>query len=131
MSARLDRTTFSTSRLLDFCNRKELIAQTGHQPDAWPLVVLKELVDNALDACEETEVAPEVTIQVNDAGPVSRAITTSLSMPVSVTSRDSGARCRLVSSKTFFCLALPLRPRNSHTSSRTVRSRPLSSSWAM
>ncbi len=45
MSARLDRTTFSTSRLLDFCNRKELIAQTGHQPDAWPLVVLKELVD--------------------------------------------------------------------------------------
>ena len=62
MSARLDRTTFSTSRLLDFCNRKELIAQTGHQPDAWPLVVLKELVDNALDACEETEVAPEVTI---------------------------------------------------------------------
>ena len=68
MSARLDRTTFSTSRLLDFCSRKELIAQTGHQPDAWPLVVLKELVDNALDACEEAGVAPEITIQVNDAG---------------------------------------------------------------
>ena len=26
---RLERTTFSTSRLLDFCSRKELIAQTG------------------------------------------------------------------------------------------------------
>ena len=49
-SALLDRTTFTTSRLLDFCSRKELIAQTGHRPEVWPLVVLKELVDNALDA---------------------------------------------------------------------------------
>ncbi len=62
-AAKLDRTTLRTSRLLDFCSRKELIAQTGHQPDAWPLVVLKELVDNALDACEEAEVAPEITIR--------------------------------------------------------------------
>ncbi len=35
---KLDRTTLRTSRLMDFCSRKELIAQTGHQPDAWPLV---------------------------------------------------------------------------------------------
>ncbi len=53
----LARVTLSTSRLLDFCNRKELIAQTGHQPDAWPLVILKELIDNALDACEEAGIA--------------------------------------------------------------------------
>ncbi len=51
--AQLQRVTLRTSRLLDFCSRKELIAQTGHQPEAWPLVVLKELVDNALDACED------------------------------------------------------------------------------
>ena len=51
--AQLQRATLRTSRLLDFCSRKELIAQTGHQPEAWPLVVLKELVDNALDACED------------------------------------------------------------------------------
>ena len=66
--AKLERTTLRTSRLLDFCSRKELIAQTGHQPDAWPLVVLKELVDNALDACEETDVAPVIDIVVNDIG---------------------------------------------------------------
>ena len=65
---RLNRATFSTSRLLDFCSRKELIAQTGHEPRDWPLVVVKELVDNALDACEEAEVAPEITITVNDDG---------------------------------------------------------------
>ena len=65
---KLERTTLRTSRLLDFCSRKELIAQTGHQPDAWPLVVLKELVDNALDACEEASVAPEIAVQVDDDG---------------------------------------------------------------
>ncbi|MDK1021754.1 MAG: ATP-binding protein, partial [Candidatus Hydrogenedentes bacterium] len=64
----MERTTFRTSRLLDFCSRKELIAQTGHQPEEWPLVLLKELVDNALDACEEAEVAPEITITVDDQG---------------------------------------------------------------
>src|SRR5206468_5161087 len=32
--------------------------------DAWPLVVLKELMDNALDACEEAEVAPVISIAV-------------------------------------------------------------------
>jgi Histidine kinase-, DNA gyrase B-, and HSP90-like ATPase len=60
----LERTTFRTSRLLEFCSRKELVAQTGHEPEAWPLVVLKELVDNALDACEEAGVAPEIGVQV-------------------------------------------------------------------
>ena len=59
----LERTTFRTSRLLEFCSRKELVAQTGHEPDAWPLVVLKELVDNALDACEEAGVAPEIAVR--------------------------------------------------------------------
>ncbi len=53
VGAQLQRVTLRTSRLLDFCSRKELIAQTGHQTDAWPLVELKELVDNALDACED------------------------------------------------------------------------------
>jgi DNA topoisomerase VI subunit B len=62
--ATLERTTFRTSRLLEFCSRKELVAQTGHEPEAWPLVVLKELVDNALDACEEAGVAAEIVVQV-------------------------------------------------------------------
>jgi DNA topoisomerase VI subunit B len=62
--AALKRTTFRTSRLLEFCSRKELVAQTGHEPDAWPLVVVKELVDNAIDACEEAATAPEVRIKL-------------------------------------------------------------------
>ncbi len=64
----LNRTTFKISRLLDFCSRKELIAQTGHQPQSWPHVALKELVDNALDACEDAGIAPQVSVTVDHTG---------------------------------------------------------------
>jgi DNA topoisomerase VI subunit B len=62
--ATLRRETFRTSRLLDFCSKKELPAQTGHQPAEWPLVVIKELLDNSLDACEDAGTPPVVDIQV-------------------------------------------------------------------
>jgi DNA topoisomerase VI subunit B len=64
----LQRTTFTTSRLLDFFTRKELVAQTGHPPEVWPAVVLKELMDNALDACEDKAIAPEITVRVDKNG---------------------------------------------------------------
>jgi DNA topoisomerase VI subunit B len=64
----LERVTLRTSRLLDFCSRKELTAQTGHQVEAWPLVVAKELLDNALDACEEANVPPDIRVRVDDDG---------------------------------------------------------------
>ena len=64
----LGRTTFRTSRLLDFCSRTELIAQTGHREDQWPLVALKELVDNALDACEDAAVTPVISVSVDQDG---------------------------------------------------------------
>ena len=38
--------------------------QQGHAVYEWPLVVAKELIDNGLDACEEAEVAPRVTVIV-------------------------------------------------------------------
>jgi DNA topoisomerase VI subunit B len=68
LAHRLKRETFRTSRLLDFCGKKELIAQTGHPLSAWPLVVLKELLDNALDAAEDARISPSVQVTVNDQG---------------------------------------------------------------
>jgi DNA topoisomerase VI subunit B len=62
---RLERTTFSRSRLLDFCSEKELVAQAGHPKSEWPLVILKEVLDNSLDACEEAGIAPEISVNVN------------------------------------------------------------------
>lgn len=64
MTAPAHRTTFSTSRLLEFCSRKELVAQTGAEPDAWPMMIVKELTENGLDACEEGGVAPVIRVTV-------------------------------------------------------------------
>jgi DNA topoisomerase VI subunit B len=61
---KLTRVAFSVSRLMEFCSQRELQNQTGHSVDDWPLVVVKELFDNALDACEEAEVAPDITVIV-------------------------------------------------------------------
>ncbi len=50
---------------MEFCSEgRELQNQTGHGAYEWPTVICKELVDNALDACEEAEVAPEIAIAV-------------------------------------------------------------------
>jgi DNA topoisomerase VI subunit B len=70
MSAVLHRETFRTSRLLDFASEKELTAQIGHAKDAWPVAVLKELLDNALDASEESGTAPVIAVTLRE-----RAIT--------------------------------------------------------
>jgi len=64
----LRRETFTTSRLMDFMSEKELTAQIGHSKSDWPLVLLKELIDNALDACEESSVAPDITVTVDERG---------------------------------------------------------------
>jgi DNA topoisomerase VI subunit B len=64
-SALLRRETFTTSRLAEFCSQKELTLQTGHSVDQWPLVVLKELIDNALDATEEAGIPPVIKVTVN------------------------------------------------------------------
>ena len=64
----LQRATFCTSRLLDFFTVKELTAQTGHNSADWPLVILKELLDNALDAAEEANVSPVITVTVDERG---------------------------------------------------------------
>jgi hypothetical protein len=63
---KLTRVPFTVSRLMEFCTRRELVNQTGHDVYDWPLVILKELVDNALDAAEEAEIAPAISIAVSD-----------------------------------------------------------------
>ena len=64
---RLERVAFKTSRFLDFASERELTAQIGHPAAEWPLVILKELVDNSLDGAEEADTAPAITIDVSSA----------------------------------------------------------------
>src|SRR5687768_15265447 len=65
---KVQRTALRSSRQLDYCTVKNLTTQIGHGPDEWPLVVLKELLDNALDACDESGVPPEIQITVDEDG---------------------------------------------------------------
>ena len=67
-AAKLQRTTFRTSREMDFFNEKELVTQTGHEIQEWPLVFLKETLDNALDACEEAGIPPKIQITADEEG---------------------------------------------------------------
>ena len=96
----MQRLAFRTSRLSDFCGVDELTKQCGHAPQEWPLVILKELVDNGLDSCEETDVAPEIRIAVSterseitvsDNGPglPTGTITDVLDFSVRVSSREA------------------------------------------
>lgn len=77
MKAKLKRQVFTTSRELEYFAESELTTQTGcSKQHWWPGVVVKELVDNALDACEQAGVAPVISvdfsgdsIRVTDNGP--------------------------------------------------------------
>ena len=73
---KIARVAFTTSRLMEFCTEKELVAQTGAESYKWPLVVIKELVDNGIDACEEAEIAPviKVTLATGKRGKPTRII---------------------------------------------------------
>jgi DNA topoisomerase VI subunit B len=95
---KLTRVAFKVSRLMEFCSERELQNQTGHSLYDWPLVVAKEIADNALDACEEAEVAPDITVSVdpgsiiiqdNAGGIDSETIESILDYSVRVSSREA------------------------------------------
>src|SRR5262249_33055270 len=95
---KLTRVTFTASRLMEFCTKRKLQNQTGHSVYDWPLVVLKELMDNALDACEEAEVAPvievivgpaSITIADNADGFAAKTIDAILDYNIRVSSREA------------------------------------------
>jgi DNA topoisomerase VI subunit B len=68
----LERRTFSVSRAADFLEVRALVSQTGQPEHRFGDVVVKELLDNALDACETTGVQPEITVTVETGGDVQR-----------------------------------------------------------
>jgi DNA topoisomerase VI subunit B len=47
---------------MEFFAEKELVTQIGHTPMRWPLALLKELIDNALDASESAGTPPVVRV---------------------------------------------------------------------
>ncbi len=99
MATTLTRTTFTTSRLLEFFNEKELSMQMGHTKEWWSIALVKELIDNALDAAEIAGVSPgiEITLErdavtICDNGP---------GLPVSTLERSLDYAIR-VSDKSYY-----------------------------
>ncbi len=60
----LKREHFHISRAAEYFDLRELQAQTGQPVHRFGEVVLKELIDNALDACESAGVSPVIHIGV-------------------------------------------------------------------
>ena len=59
----LKRQDFTTSRELEYFSESELTMQTGYSKgEWWPGVVVKELIDNSLDACEQAGVGPVIAV---------------------------------------------------------------------
>jgi DNA topoisomerase VI subunit B len=58
------REVFTTSRELEYFSESELVTQTGYDRENWwPGVLVKELMDNSLDACEQAGVAPRISVR--------------------------------------------------------------------
>ena len=66
---KIERVAFTTSRLMEFCTEKELVAQTGHESYQWLRVIAKELADNGIDICEEAGVAPVIKVVIKTGKP--------------------------------------------------------------
>lgn len=66
---RLERTTFTMSRTLEYFTERELTQQMEAPMKKWPLALTKELIDNALDACEsdESDRAPVIKVTLDGA----------------------------------------------------------------
>jgi DNA topoisomerase VI subunit B len=113
------RVPFAVSRLAEFCNRKELINQTGHDVWDWPLVVLKELLDNSLDEC-----GTRITVIDNGRGIPAGTIERVLDYSVRVSSREAyasptrGAQGNAL--KTILPMGYVLHGRSEEASSETV-----------
>src|ERR1019366_7231021 len=60
--ATLSRVMFVTSRQGEFFREKGLTMQFGAPKALWPAEAIREMIDNALDATEATNVAPEIAI---------------------------------------------------------------------
>ena len=61
----LNREHFEISRSDEYFNAKELQAQTGQPSYKFGEFVLKELIDNALDACENASINPVIQIGIS------------------------------------------------------------------
>lgn len=53
------------NRIMEYFTIDGLVKMTGIESDKFDIYILKELIDNALDACELTDKPPNISIEIN------------------------------------------------------------------
>ncbi len=59
---------FKINRELEYFSKKEMATLLGGSPKDWLLIMLNELLDNSLDAAEQTTSSPQIDITIDDEG---------------------------------------------------------------
>ena len=59
------RQAFSLSRSMEYFSAAELVRQCGYTQPDWPILLVKEGIDNGLDECETASIQPKITISVD------------------------------------------------------------------
>jgi len=95
----LNRETFETSRELEYFSEKELRAQIGHDTNFWPVAILRELIDNSLDACEKSSTAPVIEIEITD--DYMQVADNGPGIPIDIIKKSQDYLCR-VSDKSYY-----------------------------
>ncbi len=100
MATQLNRVAFTTDRTLEFFSESELTTQLGYGPKLWPLVLVKELIANALDASEATTaITPDITVTIdNDALTVTD---NGPGLPAAIVERSLDYRVRISNKKHY------------------------------
>ena len=62
------RVSFKTPRNFDFFSEEALTKQIGHGRKEWSIALLKELIDNGLDACEMKGTPPVIEVTIDKDG---------------------------------------------------------------
>jgi len=95
------RTTFRTNRTLEFFTERELTMQLGVSRDFWARAILKELLDNSLDACEQTDRPPVITVTEDERAHTLRVQDNGAGLPVDTLERSLDYTIR-VSDKAYY-----------------------------
>ena len=66
MVTQFDRELVMTDRTMEFFSWDELAKQIGHPYPLWPSAILKELIDNGLDAAEDAGQPPRIEVIIED-----------------------------------------------------------------
>src|SRR5262245_30287268 len=100
-TAQSARTMFTINRSMEFFSEAELTREMGADRHAWGRAVLKELLDNSLDACETAGIPPVIVITADESARTLTVQDNGPGLPVEVLTKSLDYTIR-VSDKAYY-----------------------------